>query len=196
MLAPWKKSYDKPRQHIKKQRDITFLTKVHIVQAMVFSVVIYGCESWTIKKTECWRIVAFGLKCWRRPLRVSRTARKSNQSILKEINPEYSLEGLMLKLKLQYFGHLVQRVDSGKDPDAGKDWRQEEKGTTEDEMVRWHHQLNGHEFEQVLGDGEEQGSLACCSPWGCKESDMTERLNNSIGESRIRDRPIKMYAAG
>ena len=108
-------------------------------------------------------------------------ARRSNQSILKEINPEYSLEGLMLKLKLQYFGHLMQRADwlTGKDCDAGKDWRQEEKGTTEDEMVGWHHWLNGHEFKQAPGDGEGQGSLACCSPWGCKESDMTEWLNNS-----------------
>ena len=86
---------------------------------------------------------------------------------LKEISPEYSLEGLMLKLKLQYFGHLMQRTDSSeKDPDAGKYWRQEEKGMTEDEMVRWHHQLDGHEFEQALGVGDGQGSLACYSPWG------------------------------
>ena len=112
MLAPWKKSYDKPRQHIKKQRDITFLTKVHIVQAMVFSVVIYGCESWTIKKAEHQRIDAFKLWCWKKLLRVPWTARRSNQSILKEINPEYSLKGLMLKLKLQNFGHLMQRADS------------------------------------------------------------------------------------
>ena len=110
MLAPWKKSYDKPRQHIKKQRDVTLLTKVHIVQAMVFPVVIYGCESWTIKKAEHQRIDAFELWRWRRLLRVPQTARRSNQSILKEINPEYSLEGLMLKL--QNFGHLMHRVDS------------------------------------------------------------------------------------
>ena len=103
-------------------------------------------------------------------MRVPWTAGRSNQSILKEISPEYSLEGLMLKLKLQYFGHLMWRADSlGKDPDAGKDWRQEEKGTTEDKMVGWHHQLNGHEFEQALGVGVEQGSLSCFSPWGCKE---------------------------
>ena len=86
---------------------------------------------------------------------------RSNQSILKEINPEYSLVGLMLKLKLQYFGHLMQTRLSGKDPDAGKNWGQEEKGATEDEMVGWHHQLNGHEFEQILGDSEGQGSLEC-----------------------------------
>ena len=93
----------------------------------------------------------------------------SNQSILKEINPEYSLEGLMLKLKLQYFGHLMQRADSSvKDPDARKDWGHQEKGATEDEVVGWQHWLSGHELEQTLGDSEGQGSLACCSPWGCK----------------------------
>ena len=80
----------------------------------------------------------------------------------------------MLKLKLQHFGHLMRRVDSLEDSDAGRDWGQEEKGTTEDEMVGWHHQLNGHEFKQALGDGEGQGSLACCHPWGCKELDMSE----------------------
>ena len=98
------------------------LTKVHLVKGVVFLVVMYGCESWTIKKAEHQRINAFELWCWRRLLRVLLTARESNQSILKEINPQYSLEGLMLKLKLQYFGHLMQRTDSlGKDPDAGKD---------------------------------------------------------------------------
>ena len=104
-------SYDKPRQHI-KNRDITLPTKIHIVKAMVFLVVMYGCESWTIKKAECQRIDAFELWCWRRLLRVPWTARRCNQSILKEIRPEYSLEGLMLKLKLQYFGHLIQRANS------------------------------------------------------------------------------------
>ena len=125
-------------------------------------VVMYGCESWTIKKAEHWRIDTLKLWCWRRLLRVFWTERKSNQSILKEINPEYSLEGPMLKLKLQYFGHLMQRADIRKDPDAGKDWRQEEKGMTEDKMVGWHHWLNGHEFEQAPGVGKGQGSLACC----------------------------------
>ena len=105
-LAPWRKSYDKPRQHIKKQRHC-FVTKVHIVKVMVFPVVIYRCESWTIKKAENRRIDAFELWCWRRLLRVPQTARRSNQSILSEIKPEYSLEGLTLKLKLQYFGHLI-----------------------------------------------------------------------------------------
>ena len=97
---------------IKKSRDITLPTKVHLVKAMVFPVVMYGCESWTIKKAESWRIDAFELWCWRRLLRVPWTARRSYQSILKKINPEYSLEGLTLKLKLQYFGHLMQRTDS------------------------------------------------------------------------------------
>ena len=101
---------------------------------------------------------------------------RSNQSILKEIGPEHSLE---VKLKLQYFGHLMWRTDSLEKTliDVGQDWRQEEKGTTEDEMVGWHHQLNGPEFEQVPGVGDGQGSLPCCSLWGCKESDTTERLN-------------------
>ena len=98
------------------------------------SVVMYGCESWTVKKAEHRRIDAFELWYWRRLLRVSWIARRSNQSILKEISPGCSLEGLMLKLKLQYFGHLMR-----KDSDAGRDWEQEEKGTTEDEMARWHH---------------------------------------------------------
>ena len=104
---------------ILKSRDITLLTKVCLVKAMVFPVVMYGCESWTIKKAERRRIDAFELWCWRRLLRVPWTARRSNKSILKEINPEYSLEGLMLKLKFQYFGHLMPSI--GKDPDAGKD---------------------------------------------------------------------------
>ena len=95
-----------------KSRNIILTTKVHLVKAMVFPVVMYGCESWTVKKAECRRIDAFELWCWRRLLRVPWTARRSNQSILKEINPEISLEGMMLKLKLQYFGHLMQRVDS------------------------------------------------------------------------------------
>ena len=104
-------NYDQPRQHIKKQRHY-FVTKVHLVKAMVFPVVMYGCESWTIKKAEHWRIDAFELWGWRRLLRVPWTARRSNQSILKEISPGCSLEGLMLKLKLQYFGHLIRRADS------------------------------------------------------------------------------------
>ena len=132
---------------ILKSRNITLPTKVCLVKAMVFPLVIYGCESWTIKKAEQRRIDTFKLWCWRRLLRVPWTARRSNQSIVKEISPG-SLEGLMLKLKLQYFGPLMWRTDSlEKTLMLGKDWRQEEKGTTEDEMVGWHHRLNGHEFE-------------------------------------------------
>ena len=165
MLASWKKSYDKPRQCIKKQRH----DFVDIVRATVFPVVVYGCESWIIKKAEHRRSDTFELWCWRRLLRVAWTARRSNQSILKEISPEYSLEGL--RLKFQYFGHLMRRADSLEKTlmlgQRGRGYRrQKEKGVTEDEMV-------GHEFEQVPGDSEEQGSLACCSPRGCKDSDMS-----------------------
>ena len=161
-----------------KSRDITLPTEVHLVKAIVFPVVMYGCESWTVKKAECRRIDAFELWCWRRLLRVLWTARRSNQSILKEISPGCLVEGLMLKLKLQYFGHFMRRVDSlEKDPDSGRDWGQEEKGTTEDEMAGWHHQLNAHEFGWTLGVGDGQGGLACCDSWCRKELDTTEWLN-------------------
>ena len=130
-----------------------------------------------LKKAEHQRIDAFELWCWRRLLRVPWTTRRWNQSILKKINPDCSLEGLMLKLKLQYFGCLTRSADSLGKTDSGKDWRQEKKGMTEDKMVGWHYWLNGHEFEQAPGDGEGQGSLVCYSPWGSQESDTTERLN-------------------
>ena len=143
-----------------KSRDITLPTKVRLVKAMVFPVVMYGCESRPVKKAERWRIDAFELWCWKRLLRVPCTARRSNQFILKEISPGCSLEGLMLKLKLQYFGHLIRLI--WKDPDAGKDRGQEEQGTTEDEMVGWHHRLNGHGFRWTLGVGDGHGGLACC----------------------------------
>ena len=121
---------------ILKSRDVTLPTKVHLIKAMVFPLVIYRCESWTIKKAERQRIDAFELWCWRRLLRVPWAARRSNQSILKEISPEYSSEGLMLELKLQYFGHLMRSTDSfEKTLMLGK---REEKRTTEDEMVGWH----------------------------------------------------------
>ena len=155
-----------------KSRDITLLTKVHLVKAMVFPGVMYGCERWTIKKPEHWRIDAFELWCWRRCLRIPWTARRSNQSILKEI--------FIGRTDIEAEAPILWPLDvkswlSGKDPDAGKDWRQEEKGLA-DEMVWWHHWLNGHEFEQTLGDGEGQESLACCIPWGHKESDAIEWL--------------------
>ena len=131
-----------------------------------------------IKKAGHWRIDSFELWYWRRLLRVPWTARRSNQSILKEISPEYSLEGLMLKPKLQVtLATWYEELTHWKDPDAGKDWRQEEKGMTEVELVGWCHWLYGHEFEQALGVGDGQGNLACCSPWGCKELDTTESLN-------------------
>ena len=145
---------------------------------MVFPVVMYGCESRAVKKAEHQRFAAFELWCWRKLLRVPWTARRSNQSILKEFNPEYSLEGQMLKL--QYFGfwYDVKSRLTWKDPDAGKDWRQEQRAA-EDDMVGWNHRLNGHEFEQTPRVGDGQGSLVCCSPWGRKESDTTEQLNNN-----------------
>ena len=130
-----------------KSRDITLPAKVCLVKTMVFPVVMYGCESWTVRKAERRRIDTFELWCQKRLLRVPWTARRSNQSILKEISPEYSLEGLMLKLKLQYFGHLMQRTDSLERPQCWERLKVEEKGTTEDEMVGWHHRLNGHGFE-------------------------------------------------
>ena len=159
---------------ILKSRDITLPTKVHLVKVLGFPVVLYGCESWTIKKAEHRRTDAFELWCWRRLLRVLWIAR-SNQSILKEISPEYSLEGLMLKLKLQYFGHLMQRTDPfEKTQMLGKiEGRRRQGG----QSMRW---LDGitdlmdTEFEQAPGVGETQGSLACCNPWGHKESDTTE----------------------
>ena len=131
---------------ILKSRDITLPTKVHLIKAMIFPVVIYGCESWTIKITEHWRIDAFELWCWRRLLRIPWTARRSNQSLLKEISPEYSFEGLMLKLKLQYLGHLMGRTDSlGKTLILGGIGGRRRRGRQR--MRGWHHQLYGHEFE-------------------------------------------------
>ena len=159
-----------------KSRDITLPTKVHLVKAMIFPVVMYGCESWTIKKAEHWRIDAFELWCWRRLLRVPWTARRSNRSILKEISPECGRTNAEAETPI-FWPPDAKNWFIGKDPDAGKDWRQEEKGTTEEEMVWWHHQLDGYEFEQALGAGDGQGSLVCCSPQGCKESDMIEGLN-------------------
>ena len=155
-----------------KSKDITLPTKVHLVKFMVFPVVMYRCESWTIKKAERQRIDAIVLWCWRRLLRVPWTARRSNQSILKEISPEYSLEGLTLKLKLQSFSHLMQRTDSlektlgkmlGKIEGRRRGWRR----------MRWLDGITG--LMDMLGqtpwDGEGQGILVCCSPWGHEESD-------------------------
>ena len=161
-----------------KSRDITLATKVHLVKAMVFPVVMYGCESWTVKKAEHRRIDAF----------LTVVLEKTLESSLncKEIKPVH--------LKGNGSWIFIGRTDAEaetpilwppdvknwliwKDPDAGKDWRQEDKGMTEDEMVGWHHLLNGHEFEQALGVGDGHGSLVCYSPWGHKELDTTEWLN-------------------
>ena len=130
-----------------KSRDITLPTKVHLVKAMLFPVVMYGCESWTVKKAECRRIVAFELWCWRRLLRVPWTARRSNQSILKEISPGVFIGRTDAKAEtpILWPPHAKSWL-TGKDPDAGRDWGQEEKGMTEDEMAEWHHQLDGREF--------------------------------------------------
>ena len=167
---------------ILKSRDTTLPTNVHLVKAVVIPVVMYGCESWTVKKAEHWRIDAFELWCWRRLLRVPWTARRSSQSILKEISPGCSLDGLMLKLGTPVLQppHAKSWL-TGKDPNAGRDWGQEEKGTTEDEMAGWHHRLDGHEFEWTPGVGDGQGGLVCCNSWGRKESDTTERLNWTEG---------------
>ena len=143
-----------------------------IVKAMIFPVVMYGWASWTIEKAECRRIDAVKLWCWRRLLRVPWTARRTNQSILKEINHEYSFEGLMLKLKLLYIGDLMRRTLEKTLVLGNIDGRRR-RGQTEEEMVGWYHWVNWHEFEQTPGNSEGQGSLACCSPWGCKESGVT-----------------------
>ena len=162
-----------------KRRDITLPTKVCLVKAMVFPVGMYGCESWTVKKAEHQRIDAFELWCWRRLLRVPWTARRSNQSIRKEISPGCSLEGLMLKMKLQYSGHLMPRVDSlEKTLMLGGIGGRRRRGRP---RMRW---LDGitdsmdtsHESGSTPGAGDGQGGLACCDSWGHKESDTTERL--------------------
>ena len=154
-----------------KNRDATLPTKVHLVKAMVFPVVMHGCEIWTIKKAEHWRIDAFELWCWRRLSKALWTARRSNQSILKETGPEYSLEGLMLKLKLKYFGHLMWRTAHWKRPWC---WERLKVGG-EGDSRGWDGWMASPTQWVWVGDG--QGGLVCCSPWGCKESHMTEWLN-------------------
>ena len=161
-----------------KSRDITLPTKVCLVKAMVFPVVMYGCKSWTMKKAECRRIDAFELWCWKRLLRVPWTARKSNQSILKEISPGCSLERLILNLKLQYFGHLMRRVDSLEKTlmlggIGGRRRRGRQTMRWLDAITDWMDMSLGELRELVM----DRGGLACCNSWGRKGSDTTERLN-------------------
>ena len=163
MLAPWKKRYDQPRQHVKKWR-YCLLTKVCLAKAMVFPLVMYGCESWTIKKIEHWRIDASAAVVLQKTLESPLDCKE-----IKPVNPKENQSWI-------FIGRTDAKAETPilwlpdvknwliwKDPDAGKDWSQEEKGMTEDEMVGWHHQLDGYEFEQAPGVGDGQGSLACCS---------------------------------
>ena len=158
-----------------KSRDITLWTKVHTVKLWFFPVVMYGCESWITKKSEHWRTDAFVLWCWRRFLQVPLDSKE-----IKPVNPKGNQPWIFIgraEAEIPILWPLdVKSWFIGKDPDAGKDWGQEEKGQ---QMVGSHYQLNGHEFEQTPGDSRGWGSLACCSPWGCTEADMTERLNNT-----------------
>ena len=170
---------DQPRQYIKKHR-LYFANKGLPSQGYGFPVVMYGCESWSIKKAEHRRIDAFELWCWRRFLRVLWTARRSNQSILKEISPGSGRTDGRTDVEAET--PILWPPDAKswliwKNPDAGKDWGQEEKGTIEDEMVGWHHRFDEHGFGWTLGVGDGQGGLGCCSSWVCKELDMTEQLN-------------------
>ena len=161
-----------------KSRDISLPTKVHILKAMVFPVVTYWCESWTINKAECQRMDAFELRCWRRLLR-------ARCKKIKPVNPKGSWPWIVIgKTDAEAESAILWPPDEksqliGKDPDAGKDWGQEEKWVVDDEVVGWYHWLDGCEFEQTPGDSEGQGSFACCSPCGLKESNMTEQLHNS-----------------
>ena len=150
-----------------KSRDITLPTKVRLIKVMVFPVVMYGCESWTKKKVKPWRIDAFELSCWRRLLSIPWTARRPSKSILKEISPECSLEGLMLKLKPNTLATWCEELTHLKKPWCWERLKEEEKGMTENEMAGWHYRLDGRESEWTPGDGDRQG-LACCSPWGLK----------------------------
>ena len=177
MIASQQESYDK--LSVLKSTDITLMTKVCIVKTMIFLLVMYGCESWTVKKAEHQRIEAFKLWCWRRFLKVPWRAMRSNQPILREINPEYSLEGLMLKLKLQYFGHLIRTVDSfEKSLMLGKiecsRWRGHQR-------MRWLYGITDA-MNTNLGKIREMAwdrGLACCSPWGRRELDITGWLNKN-----------------
>ena len=157
-----------------KSRDIILPTKIRIVKAMVFPAVVYGCESCTIKEAECWRIYAFKLWCWRWRLLSPLDSKK-----IKSVNPKGDETWVFIgrtevEAPIPWPPNMKSQFIR-KDPDSEKDWRQEEKGPTNDQMVAWHHWFSGHEFEQTPVDSEGQGSLACCNPWGCKELDTTEQ---------------------
>ena len=172
----WKESYDQPRQHIQKQRHY-FATKVHLVKAMVFPVVMYGCENWTVKKAERWRTDAFELWCWRRLLRVPWTARRSNQSIRRKSVLGVHWKDWCWSWNPNSLATWCEELTHWKRLWCWEGLGAGGEGTTEDEMAGWHHWLDGHEFEWTLGVGDGRGDLACCDSWGCKESDMTEWLN-------------------
>ena len=169
-------SYDK-LDSVLKSKDITLLTKVLIVKAMIFPVVMSRCESWTVKKAEHWTIDAFKQRYWRRLLESLES--KEIKAANLQGNQPWVLFGRTDAEALTHWPPDVNCWLIGKDPDAGEDWRQKEKRVTEDEIAGWHHRWNGHELEQTPGDGEGQRGLVCCSPWGHKESDMTWRLNNN-----------------
>ena len=166
---------------ILKSRHITLPTKVHLVKVLVFLVVMNGCESWTIKKADHWIIDAFELCFWRRLLRVPWTVRRSNQSILKESVLKIHWKDWCWSRNSNTLATWCEELTHWKDPDAEKDWKQEEKRVTEDAMVGWHHRLNEHEFEQAPGAGDGQESLVCCDSWGRKRvgHDWATELNNS-----------------
>ena len=161
-----------------KSREIILPTKFHLVKATVFPVVMYGCESWTVKKAERQRMDEFELWCWRRLLRVPWTARRSNQihSVWDQPWDFFGGNDAKAETPVLWPSHAKSWL-IGKDSDAGRDWGQEEKGMTEDEMAGWHYWLGGCEFEWTPGVGDGQGGLACCNSWGCKELDMTDQLN-------------------
>ena len=170
---------------ILKSRDITLSTKVCLAKAMVFSVVMYGCESWTVKEAECRRIDAFELWCWRRLLRVPWTSRRSNQFWRRQPWDFFGMNDAKADTPVLWPPHVKSWLIE-KASDAGRDWGQEEKGTTEDEMAEWHHRLDGHESGWTPGVGDGQAGPACCDSWGPKEWDTTERLNwteNKIPQS-------------
>ena len=168
---------------ILKSRDITLLPKTYLVKALVFPEVICGCESWPVKKAEYWRIDAFELWCWRRLLRIPWTAKRSNQSILKEISPEYSLEGLMLKLKLQYFGHLMGRIDSLERPWCWERLKAGGEGDITDLM-----DMSLSKPQEFLMDREARLRQSM----NCNESDTTEQLNRTDGNSSINQWEVKL----